>query len=141
MSHGLHLDIQGDWFNSLGLWLLTRELSSVVPSYLYIVKIRLVTVQRYWYSSLVIDAFLLEFLKGTYSRMVLPGCCRSMLQHVFCTPAQVHEGDNQRKRCHHGSARLDLGVDFMDSCCSHLFCHRNELLLEPCFQLGPFSPL
>ena len=64
---------------------------------LSIVKIRLVTVQRYWYSSLVIDAFLLEFLKGTYSHMVLPGCCRSMLQHVFCTPAQVHEGDNQRK--------------------------------------------
>ena len=23
----------------------------------------------------------------------------------------------------------------MDSCCSHLFCHRNELLLEPCFHL------
>ena len=25
----------------------------------------------------------------------------------------------------------------MDSCCSHLFCHRNELLLEPCFHLEP----
>ena len=52
-------------------WLPIRELSSVVPSYLYIVKIRLVTVQRYWYSSLVIDGSPLEFLKGTYSRMVL----------------------------------------------------------------------
>ena len=55
---------------------------------LSIVKIRLVIVQSYWYSSLVIDAFLLKLLKGTYSRMVLTRlfagvCCNMCSAHLF----------------------------------------------------------
>ena len=52
-------------------WLPIRELSSALPSYLYIVKIRLVIFKGTSILRWSLMALLLEFLKGAYSRMVL----------------------------------------------------------------------